>query len=454
MISKNPDLIVVGGGLAGSEAAFQAASRGLEVWLYEMRPKVQTGAHVSGDLGELVCSNSLGSDLPDRAQGLLKNEIRTLGSFLMQCAEKTALPAGDALAVDRIGFSRLVTQTLENHPHIRVIREEVKKIPSGLTIIGSGPLTSPSLSAALQENNGQDHLFFFDAIAPVVIRQSINMQVAFRASRYERGECDEGDYINCPMTRDEYDAFVDTLIGAGRIPLREFELDLEGGVKAGVQKFFEGCLPIEILAKRGHDALAYGPMRPSGLIDPRNGKSPYAVVQLRQDNLAGDLYNLVGLQTNMTFLEQKRIFRMIPGLDTAEFARFGQMHRNTFLYSPSLLRPSLQTLYRDNLFFAGQITGVEGYIGNIATGLLAGINAARYLNSEPLWVLPKTTMLGALCHYITHASPADFQPMKANLGLLPPLDEVVEKGRLARRQRAFLFCERANKDLVDYLSKS
>lgn len=447
----SPDLIVVGGGLAGCEAAFQAASRGKFVWLYEMRPDAQTGAHVTGDLGELVCSNSLGSILPDRASGLLKREIRNLGSLLLKCAEKTALPAGEALAVDRTGFSRLITQTLENHPNIRIIREEVTLIPDTLCVIASGPLTSAALSAALQELTGHDHLFFYDAIAPIVSRQSINMDIAFRASRFGRGEADRGDYINCPMTKNQYDGFVDELVHAERISLREFERNLEIGVKAGLQTFFESCLPVEIIAMRGHEALAYGPMRPIGLKDPRTGMHPHAVVQLRQDNLADDLYNMVGFQTNLVFSEQKRVFRLIPGLENVEFIRLGQMHRNTFLYSPDLLMPTLQSKQNPNLFFAGQITGVEGYVGNIATGLLAGINAARFLENEPLWVLPETTMLGALCHYITHAAPFDFQPMKANMGLLPPLEEVVEKGRLGRRMRAALLSKRAENDLNQFM---
>jgi len=451
MILPSPDLVVVGGGLAGCEAAFQAASKGKFVWLYEMRPGVQTGAHVTDDLGELVCSNSLGSILPDRASGLLKREIRNLGSLLLKCAEQTALPAGDALAVDRTGFSRLVTQTLETHPNIRIIREEVTAIPDALCVIASGPLTSDALSAALQNLTGHEHLFFYDAIAPIVSRQSIDMDIAFRASRFGRGEAEGGDYINCPMTREQYDGFVDELIKAERISLREFERDLEIGVKAGIQTFFESCLPVEIIAMRGHDALAYGPMRPVGLIDPRSGAHPYAIVQLRQDNLANDLYNIVGFQTNLAFSEQKRVFRMIPGLENAEFLRLGQMHRNTFLYSPDFLLPTLQSKQQSNLFFAGQLIGVEGYVGNIATGLVAGINAVRFLENEPLWVLPETTMLGALCHYISHASPVDFQPMKANMGLLPPLEDVVEKGRVGRRVRAALLSRRAEADLKQFL---
>jgi len=436
------DLTVIGGGLAGSEAAWQAAQHGLKVQLYEMRPSLQTGAHQTHNLAELVCSNSLGSNLPDRASGLLKNEARLLGSMLLECAEEAALPAGGALAVDRELFARLATEKIENHPNIKVFREEVKEIPSTPTVIASGPLTSPSLSDAIAKLSGEEHLFFFDAIAPVIHADSINMQVAFRASRYGTGEQDEGDYINCPFTKEEYYAFVDALLKAERIELRAFEEAIKSGVKAG--HFFEGCLPVEIIAERGLDSLAFGPMRPVGLRHPRTGRRPYAVVQLRQDNLAGSLYNLVGFQTNLKFHEQRRVLRMIPGLENAEFLRYGQMHRNTFIASPKLLRPTLQHRTRDDLFFAGQITGVEGYMGNIATGLLAGVNAARMLNSEPTLILPQTTMLGALCHYVTHADLKDFQPMKANFGILPPLESAQKIGK---RERGTAHADRSLADL-------
>jgi methylenetetrahydrofolate--tRNA-(uracil-5-)-methyltransferase len=442
------ELIVIGGGLAGSEAAYQAAQRGLKVQLYEMRPFVQTGAHQTPDLAELVCSNSLGSNLPDRASGLLKNEVRQLDSMLLECAEAAAVPAGGALAVDRELFARLVTEKIEHHPGIEIIREEVKEIPQSLCIIASGPLTSAALSKSIAALSTEEHLFFFDAIAPVIYADSINMQVAFRASRYGTGEQDEGDYINCPLTKEEYYAFVAALLGAERIELRAFEEVIKSGVKAG--HFFEGCLPIEIIAERGLDSLAFGPMRPVGLRDPRTGKRPYAVVQLRQDNLVGSLYNLVGFQTNLKYPEQKRVLRLIPGLQNAEFLRYGQMHRNTFIASPKLLRRTLQHVQREDLFFAGQITGVEGYMGNIATGLLAGINAARnYRNEEPL-SLPQTTMLGALCHYITHCDLKDFQPMKANFGILPPL-EGTEK--IGKRERGKLYADRALADLSFTLSR-
>lgn len=436
------DLIVIGGGLAGSEAAYQAAQQGLKVKLYEMRPSMQTGAHQTHDLAELVCSNSLGSNLPDRASGVLKNEVRLLGSMLLECAESAAVPAGGALAVDRELFAKLVTERIEEHPNIEVVREEVKEIPESLCIVASGPLTSPALSKSIAALSNGEHLFFFDAIAPVIHADSINMEIAFRASRYGAGEQDEGDYINCPLTKEEYSTFVKALLDAERIELRSFEEAIKGGVKAG--QFFEGCLPIEIIAERGFDSLAFGPMRPVGLRDPRTGRRPHAVVQLRQDNLAGSLYNLVGFQTNLRYPEQKRVLQLIPGLENAEFLRYGQMHRNTFIASPKLLRPTLQHIKRDDLFFAGQITGVEGYMGNIATGLLAGINAARLHQQEEPLTLPQTTMLGALCHYITHSDLKDFQPMKANFGILPPLENTAKTGK---RERGKLHAERALADL-------
>jgi methylenetetrahydrofolate--tRNA-(uracil-5-)-methyltransferase len=440
------ELTIIGGGLAGSEAAFQAAQRGIHVMLYEMRPSTPTGAHLGSDLAELVCSNSLGSNLPDRASGVLKNELRMLGSLLLECAEATALPAGAALAVDRDAFARMVTERIQSEANIEVIREEMTEIPTSPVIVASGPLTSESLSKSIAALSGEEHLFFFDAIAPIVRAESINMNIAFRASRYDKGEQDEGDYINCPFTKEQYYAFVDALKAAERIELRSFEEAIKSGVKAG--HFFEGCLPVEIIAERGEDSLAFGPMRPVGLRDPHTGKRPYAVVQLRQDNLAGSLYNLVGFQTNLKFPEQRRVLRMIPGLENAEFERYGQMHRNTFIASPKLLRPTLQHITRDDLFFAGQITGVEGYMGNIATGLLVGVNAARLLNGETPLTLPHETMLGALCHYVTHADLKDFQPMKANFGILPPMDFLPKTGK---RERGQLYAERAERMLQQFL---
>jgi methylenetetrahydrofolate--tRNA-(uracil-5-)-methyltransferase len=434
------ELIVVGGGLAGSEAAWQAAERGVEVTLFEMRPVRNTPAHTTDQLGELICSNSLGSNLPDRAGGLLKAELRLLDSFILRCADETAVPAGGALAVDRERFAALITARLTAHPRIRVVREEVRAIPAGPCLIASGPLTADDLAADLGRLTGQQHLYFYDAIAPIVEADSIDMTIAFRQSRYDRGgeEAVEGDYINCPFNQEEYEVFVDALINAERIELRDFERE--------DAKFFEGCLPIEVLAKRGKEALAFGPMRPIGLRDPRTGRRPHAVVQLRQDNLAGTLYNIVGFQTNLKWPEQKRVLRLIPGLANAEFVRYGMMHRNTFINAPVLLEPTLQFRTRADLFFAGQITGVEGYVGNAATGWLAGVNAARLLQGEALLTLPPTTMLGALCHYITHAEPTEFQPMKANFGILPAL-AVAPRGR---RDRARAYSQRALSDLQEY----
>jgi methylenetetrahydrofolate--tRNA-(uracil-5-)-methyltransferase len=441
-------LTVIGGGLAGTEAAWQAAQRGVMVYLYEMRPAVSTGAHRTPDLAELICSNSLGSNLPDRASGVLKNELRRLGSLLVDCAEASALPAGSALAVDRDAFARTATERILAHPLITLIRQEVTRIPSGPVILATGPLTSEPLSRAIATLTGEQHLYFYDAIAPIVAAETINMDIAFRASRFGRGAQEEGDYINCPFTKEEYQAFVDTLVNAERIELRAFEAGIEQGVDAGAQQFFEGCLPVEIIARRGRQSLAFGPMRPIGLKDPRTGKRSHAIVQLRQDNLAGSLYNLVGFQTNLTYPEQRRVFRMIPGLENADFVRYGQMHRNTFVAAPKILLPTLQYRSRPDIFFAGQITGVEGYMGNIATGLLAGWNAARLLQGQPPLSLPPETMLGALCHYITHANLKDFQPIKANFGILPPLET---SRRLGKRDRSRLYAERAYDALEAFL---
>ena len=440
---------VVGGGLAGSEAAWQIAQAGIDVSLYEMRPVVQTGAHRTDRLAELVCSNSLGSRLPDRASGVLLAELRSLGSLLVRLAEECALPAGGALAVDREMFAGAVTRALEEHPRVHLIREEMTEIPQGAGVIASGPLTSTALSRSIAGLAGEDHLYFYDALSPIVEADSVDMTVAFRASRYGRGETEDGDYLNCPMTQPEYEALVEALVSAERIALRDFEAPIADGVRAGEAVFFEGCLPVEVIAARGRQALAFGPLRPVGLDDPRTGRRVHAVVQLRQDNLAGTLYNLVGFQTNLTFPEQKRVFSMIPGLGPARFVRYGQMHRNTFLNAPRLLDPTLQMRRRAGLFFAGQITGVEGYLGNIATGLLAGVNLGRHLRREPLLVLPCQTMLGALCHYVSHAEARTFQPMKANFGLLPELDGPRLRDR---RQRQRMYAERSAAAMATTLS--
>jgi methylenetetrahydrofolate--tRNA-(uracil-5-)-methyltransferase len=447
-VSIQPSITIIGAGLSGTEAALQIAKRGQSVHLYEMRPLVSTGAHKSADLAELICSNSLGSNLPDRASGVLKNELRRLGSFLLDCAETAAVPAGTALAVDRDLFARSVTEQIKSQPNIKLFRQEITEIPSGPVILASGPLTSESLSNAIAAFTGEENLYFYDAIAPIILAESINMDIAFRASRFGRGEQGEGDYINCPFSKKEYEAFVNALIQADRIALRSYELEIEQGIDAGAHRFFEACLPVEILARRGTQSLSFGPMRPVGIIDPHTGKRPYAIIQLRQDNIAGSLYNMVGFQTNLAYPEQKRVFRTIPGLQNAEFVRFGQMHRNTFIAAPKILLPTLQYRNRPDLFFAGQITGVEGYMGNIATGLLAGWNISRLLNNQIPLSLPPETMLGALCHYITQADGKNFQPMKANFGILPPLQI---DHRITKRQRSQLYAERALGSLNKFL---
>ncbi len=435
------EIIVIGGGLAGSEAAWQAAQAGLAVTLYEMRPVQQTPAHVTDRLAELVCSNSLGSNLVDRAPGLLKEELRRLGSLVIACADETAVPAGGALAVDREAFAALVTERIAAEPRITLRREEVTALPTDRpVIVATGPLTSPPLAAEIGRLCGTDYLYFYDAMAPIVTAESVDRRIAFRASRYGQGE-GEGDYLNCPMTRAEYDRFVAALLSAETIPLRDFERE--------DPRFFEACLPVEVLAARGEKALAFGPLKPVGLIDPRTGKRPYAVVQLRQDNRAGTLYNLVGFQTNLKWGEQERVFRLIPGLEQAEFVRFGQMHRNTFINAPALLHPTMQFRRREDLFFAGQITGTEGYIGSVASGLVAGLNAARLVGGQPLLAFPPTTMIGALCRYVAGADPHNFQPMKANFGLLPPLAPPVRNKRAryaAYARRALADLERFHED--------
>lgn len=432
-------LHVIGGGLAGCEAALQAAEQGTNVTLYEMRPQKTTPAHQTNRLAELVCSNSLGSKLPERPSGLLKEELLRLGSVLIKAANTSAVPAGGALAVDREAFADAVESAIDAHPNITLVREEITTIPDEPCIIATGPLTSPDLADDIARLTGEAYLYFYDALTPLIEADSINMDVAYRANRWGRGDDPDGDYINCPFTRDEYYTFVNELVNAERIQLRDFETE--------DPKFFEGCLPVEQIAARGKDSLAFGPMRPVGLNDPRTGKRPYAVLQLRQDNLAGTLYNMVGFQTNLRWPEQRRIFRMIPGLEDAKFARLGQMHRNTFLNAPVLLRDTMQFHSRDDLFFAGQITGVEGYAGNIGTGLVAGVNAALFLQGQPMWQLPRTTMMGALCWYVTHAEPDTFQPMKANFDLVPKFDYKI-KGRQQRRQA---YSERALADLQQFI---
>jgi methylenetetrahydrofolate--tRNA-(uracil-5-)-methyltransferase len=426
--------------LAGSEAAWQAAQRGLDVNLYEMRPFKRTPAHVTDHLAELVCSNSLGSDLPDRAPGLLKAELRRLGSLILDAAHVAAVPAGGALAVDRDLFAATVTEYVSSHPRITVHRQEVTQVPDAPAVIATGPLTSPALSQDIARLTGQEHLYFYDAMAPIVTTDSIDMAVAFRGSRYDRGESEQGDYVNCPLDEDEYYAFVRALTTAQTAPLRQFERE--------DAHFFEGCLPVEEMARRGERALAFGPLRPVGLTNPHNGRRPFAVVQLRQDNLVGTLYNMVGFQTNLRWGEQDRVFRMIPGLARAEFVRYGQMHRNTFINAPTLLEATMQFHAREDLLFAGQITGVEGYVGNTATGWVAGVNAARLLWGQSPVTLPVETVMGALCHYITHADPRDFQPMKANFGLMPPLSPPVRR----KRERYRAYTDRSLRVLDDWIA--
>jgi len=450
ILSSQPHLTIVGGGLAGCEAAWQAAEAGIQVTLYEMRPALSTGAHTSADLAELICSNSLGSNSPDRASGLLKQELRWYHSLLVRLAEESALPAGQSLAVDRSLFSQRVTQAILSHPNIRLIRQEVTSIPAGPVIIASGPLTSPALSTALQAFTGMEHLFFFDAIAPVIHAESIDFNIAYRANRYRIREQEPGDYLNLPFLQPEFDTFYQALINAKTIPLQAFESEVKTGVRAGFGHYFEACLPVEELARRGPNTLIYGPMRPVGLRDPRYGKDCYAVIQLRQEDLAATQFNMVGFQTNLTFPEQRRVFRLIPGLQKAEFSRYGQMHRNTFIASPHLLHASLQSKTRPDLFFAGQITGVEGYMGNIATGLLAGLNAAHYLRGRTPLVLPVDTMLGALCQAITRRNLSDFQPIKANFGLL----SVFAQPPVARRERYRLYASRSRDAAASFLQQN
>jgi methylenetetrahydrofolate--tRNA-(uracil-5-)-methyltransferase len=405
-------LVVIGGGLAGTEAAWQAAEGGINVRLYEMRPEKRTPAHETDRLAELVCSNSLGSSQVNKAPGLLKAELRGLGSLILDCAEQAAVPAGSSLAVDRDVFADLVTDRIEGHPGINVIREEITAVSTDPTIIASGPLTSEAMTQELERLSGEAYLYFYDAVSPIVHAETINLNIAFRQSRYDKGVQTDGDYINCPMSEAQYNRFRSALVEAETIELKNFEQE--------DPHFFEGCMPVEVLAKRGPKALAFGPMRPVGLTDPHSGKRPYAVVQLRQDNLAGSLYNIVGFQTNLKWGQQQKVLRLIPGLENAEFLRFGMMHRNTYINAPSLLQPTMQYRRRSNMFFAGQITGVEGYMGNAGTGLVAGINAGRILNGKHPVIFPTNTMLGALCHYVTHAASKDFQPMKANFGLFVP----------------------------------
>ncbi|WP_208755322.1 FADH(2)-oxidizing methylenetetrahydrofolate--tRNA-(uracil(54)-C(5))-methyltransferase TrmFO [Bacillus pacificus] len=413
---------VIGAGLAGSEAAYQIAKRGVQVRLYEMRPVRQTPAHHTDKFAELVCSNSLRANTLTNAVGVIKEEMRLMDSVIIRAADECSVPAGGALAVDRHEFAAKVTEYVKNHPNVTVVNEEITEIPEGPTVIATGPLTSPDLSAQLKELTGEDYFYFYDAAAPIVEKDSIDMNKVYLKSRYDKGEA---AYLNCPMTEEEFDRFYEALIAAETVPLKEFEKEI----------FFEGCMPVEVMASRGRQTLVFGPMKPVGLEDPKTGKTPYAVVQLRQDDAAGTLYNIVGFQTHLKWGPQKEVLQLIPGLENAEIVRYGVMHRNTFINSPNLLRPTYQYKQRDDLFFAGQMTGVEGYVESAASGLLAGINAARLVKGEEPVVLPPVTAMGSMANYITATNVKNFQPMNANFGLFAPLEKKIKKK--AERNEAY-----------------
>ena len=470
---------IIGGGLAGCEAAWQAASSGVRVVLHEMRPVRGTAVHKTDQLAELVCSNSLRGDKLDNAVGLLKEEMRRLGSVVMRAADAHRVPAGAALAVDRNRFSAAVTEAVHGHPMISVVREEIARIPTDPAmyplIIATGPLTSETLSADIARLVGGDHLYFYDAISPIVLAETIDMDKVFRASRWGRSlrdagsgmpdpkgaaehrpdlsphptpgsnppdpgsripDPDEGDYLNCPFSKDEYDRFYDALVAAESATVHDFDKE----------KFFEGCLPIEVMAHRGRDTLRFGPMKPVGLVDPRTGRIPYAAVQLRQDTLAGDHFSLVGFQTQLKWGEQMRVLRLVPGLERAEFVRFGMVHRNTYINGPTVLRETWQTKFRDDLFFAGQISGVEGYVESAASGLIAGRNAAALARGETLRVPPRTTALGALAYYVSHADPRNYQPTNITFGIMEAPPEVRKRAdrKLATSMRALDELDRWN----------
>lgn len=416
---------VYGAGLAGCEAAWQAAERGVQVRLYEMKPERYTPAHHSEGFAELVCSNSLRSDALTNAVGLLKEEMRRIGSLIMTAADATRVPAGSALAVDRKLFSDFITEKIKNHPNIEVISAEMDSVPEDeITVVATGPLTSDKMADYIERELGCTGLHFFDAAAPIVDFSTINMDIAFFASRYDKGDA---DYINCPMTREQYDAFYNELINAKEADIKEFDREEQKKITV-----FEGCMPVEVMAKRGYDTLCYGPLKPVGLVDPRTGKESFAVVQLRKENKEGTMYNLVGFQTHLTFPEQRRVFRMIPGLENAEFLRYGIMHRNTYLDSPGLLDADYSMLNKPNIFFAGQMTGVEGYIESAGSGLVAGINAAKRALGEDKLIFPDVTVIGSMAAYVKNGSMGKFVPMNANFGIVKPLEYRVKGGKLAR----------------------
>ena len=427
------DVLNIGGGLAGCEAAWQVAECGFSVELHEMKPARFSPAHESEQLGELVCSNSLRSNAVDSAVGLLKEEMRHLNSLIIRAADATAVPAGSALAVDRSGFSEYITRVMEQHPGIAIVRGEVTQLPErrGPVILATGPLTSEALTADLVKLTGEKHLAFYDAIAPIVAADSLDRDIIYRKSRWDDDH--PGDYLNCPMNKEQYDAFISMLAEAETVPLKSFEKT----------RYFEGCLPIEVMCGRGEQTLRFGPMKPVGLAHPETGRVPYAVVQLRAENLQESMYNLVGFQTKLTYSEQKRVFRTIPGLEQAEFVRLGSIHRNTFICAPELLDTSLQMKKRPGLFLAGQLSGVEGYVESAAMGLLAGINAARLAGRKEILVPPPATALGALIHHLTESDPIRFQPSNVNFGLFPPLEKKIrkrERGRF-RSEKALMLLE-------------
>jgi len=431
----NENLTIIGGGLAGCEAAWQAAQMGIRVTLFEMKPHRFSPAHKNANLAELVCSNSLRSNAPDSAVGLLKEELRRAGSLIMDAAYTSQVPAGKALAVDRELFAAEITQRISSHPLITLVREEVKEFPAdGITILATGPLTTQELSQALQKLVGHEYLYFYDAISPIILKDSLDMNIIFRQSRY--GPTGEGDYLNCPMDEDQYRLFLSSLLEGEKVTLRPFEQ----------AAYFEGCLPIEVMAGRGPDTLRYGPMKPVGLTDPRTGETPYAVVQLRQEDLDDTMYNMVGFQTKLKWKEQERIFRLIPGLEKAEFVRLGSIHRNTFVCAPKVLEPTLQLKVQPTLFLAGQISGVEGYVESTAMGLIAGINAARLIKGEIMVVPPAATAHGALIRHITTSKPDKFQPMNVTFGLFPRLEK-----KLPKKKRGTAYAERALKEWIEYL---
>ncbi|MDF0725198.1 FADH(2)-oxidizing methylenetetrahydrofolate--tRNA-(uracil(54)-C(5))-methyltransferase TrmFO [Cytobacillus sp. S13-E01] len=427
---------VIGAGLAGSEAAWQVVKRGVKVNLYEMRPVVQTPAHHTDKFAELVCSNSLRGNSLTNAVGVLKEEMRILDSVIIGSADACAVPAGGALAVDRHEFAANVTDRVKNHPNVTVYNEEIVKIPEGPTIIATGPLTSKSLSEQLRSLTGEEYLYFYDAAAPILEKDSIDLNKVYLKSRYDKGEA---AYLNCPMTEEEFDRFYEALITAETVPLKEFEKEI----------FFEGCMPIEVMGKRGKKTMLFGPMKPVGLEDPKTGKRPYAVVQLRQDDAAGTLYNIVGFQTHLKWGPQKEVIRLIPGLENAEIVRYGVMHRNTFINSPKLLKPTYQYRDRNNLFFAGQMTGVEGYVESAASGLVAGINAARLVLGQELLTFPAETAIGSMAKYITTTNSKNFQPMNANFGLFPDLNERIKN----KQERYEQYAGRALETIQNFIKK-